>query len=225
MSAINGRKSGRKPAKKTAKKKPARKPTLKQDAFVDHYFTNGGNGTAAARDAGYKGTDHTLAQVAYENLRKPEIASRVRARLDGMAATADEVLFLLGDHLRADLADLADCFKPDGSLDLVAAQQRGVSRLVKKIKTNSREVTHDDGVTERIVTTELELHDAQGAARVLADLHGLKQQPKENETDLKNRREWAETQLQRVMDELALDRPNALEWMRAHTPQAAQWIS
>jgi len=48
--------------------------TYKQRRFVELYD---GNGVDACRKAGYKGTNHTLEQVAYENLRllqqlKPE---------------------------------------------------------------------------------------------------------------------------------------------------------
>lgn len=51
--------------------------TPKQQRFVDAYT---GNGTAAARAAGYKGTDATLAQVASENLKKPEVLEAIQAR-------------------------------------------------------------------------------------------------------------------------------------------------
>lgn len=51
--------------------------TPKQQAFVDAYT---GNGTAAARAAGYKGNDATLAQVASENLKKPEVLAAIQAR-------------------------------------------------------------------------------------------------------------------------------------------------
>lgn len=51
--------------------------TPKQQKFVDAYT---GNGTAAARAAGYAGNDATLAQVASENLRKPEVLAAIQAR-------------------------------------------------------------------------------------------------------------------------------------------------
>lgn len=51
--------------------------TPKQQAFVDAYT---GNGTAAARAAGYKGSDATLAQVASENLKKPEVLEAIQVR-------------------------------------------------------------------------------------------------------------------------------------------------
>jgi hypothetical protein len=39
------------------------------------------------------------------------------------------------------------------------------------------------------------------------------------------KREWAEGQLERVMEKLNLQREEAVEWMRANTPTAAQWIN
>ena len=65
--------------KKTAKaKKPTKKTlTTKQQRFVDLYD---GNATEAARQAGYKGNDKTLAEVGAENLRKPGIKKAIKAR-------------------------------------------------------------------------------------------------------------------------------------------------
>ena len=54
-----------------------KKLTTKQQRFVDFYD---GNATEACRKAGYKGSNHTLEQVAYENLRKPEIVSAIESR-------------------------------------------------------------------------------------------------------------------------------------------------
>lgn len=54
------------------------KLTLKQEKFCIEYVKNGGNATAAARDAGYKGNDNTLSSVGDENLRKPAIIDRLK---------------------------------------------------------------------------------------------------------------------------------------------------
>lgn len=51
--------------------------TLKQRRFVEAY---NGNGVEAAKKAGYRGTDNTLAQVARENLRKPHILELIESR-------------------------------------------------------------------------------------------------------------------------------------------------
>ena len=50
----------------------------KQEAFIREYDRSNGNGTQAARKAGYSASsDAVLAQQAYENLRKPEIRRRL----------------------------------------------------------------------------------------------------------------------------------------------------
>ena len=54
--------------------------THKQILFVEHYIQNGGNGTAAARAASYKGSTATLGAVAHENLNKPHIRDEIRRR-------------------------------------------------------------------------------------------------------------------------------------------------
>lgn len=53
--------------------------THKQILFVEHYIQNGGNGTAAARAAGW-GSTATLGAVAYENLNKPHIGDEIGRR-------------------------------------------------------------------------------------------------------------------------------------------------
>lgn len=55
----------------------ARPLTSKQRKFVEAYA---GNGTEAARVAGYRGDENVLAQVARDNLRKPQIAEAIRKR-------------------------------------------------------------------------------------------------------------------------------------------------
>ncbi|MEZ5555255.1 terminase small subunit [Haliea sp.] len=54
--------------------------TQKQLLFVENYIQTGGNGTAAARAAGYRGSSATLGAVAHENLNKPHIIDAVARR-------------------------------------------------------------------------------------------------------------------------------------------------
>lgn len=51
--------------------------TPKEQRFVDAYA---GNGTEAARVAGYAGSDGVLSQTAYRMLRKAHIAQAIKAR-------------------------------------------------------------------------------------------------------------------------------------------------
>lgn len=53
------------------------KLTAKQRRFAHVYD---GNGTKAAREAGYSGGENVLAQVARENLRKPQIRQLIDSR-------------------------------------------------------------------------------------------------------------------------------------------------
>lgn len=53
------------------------KLTIKQQRFIDYYD---GNATEAARKAGYKGIDNTLAVIGKENLRKLHIKDAIEKR-------------------------------------------------------------------------------------------------------------------------------------------------
>lgn len=56
--------------------------TEKQRRFVEAYMGEAaGNGTEAARLAGYKGNSRTLGQVASENLAKPDIAKAIASEV------------------------------------------------------------------------------------------------------------------------------------------------
>ncbi len=72
--------------------------TAKQRAFVDWYCSASVNmnGTEAAKRAGYRGNRNTLASVAKENLRKPQICrevdSRIAKALSGAEITVEAIL-------------------------------------------------------------------------------------------------------------------------------------
>lgn len=111
----------------------ARQFTAKQLLFIDAYLANGGNGTRAAEAAGYKGSEDVWAQVAYENLRKPEIEAEINRRLS-QYMSADEVLYRLSEIANADLGDVLD---EDGRVDLKKAKRLGKTRFLKVIKLKS----------------------------------------------------------------------------------------
>lgn len=62
--------------------------TAKQLRFVEHYIELG-NGTEAARLAGYEGSTGTLALIASENIRKPKIAAAIEQRRAQAAQRAE----------------------------------------------------------------------------------------------------------------------------------------
>lgn len=70
----------------------SRNLTIKQKRFVDAYTGPArGNGTQAARLAGYAGTENTLAVVARENLRKPQIQDAIGVALSTEGEAAEDV--------------------------------------------------------------------------------------------------------------------------------------
>jgi len=52
-----------------------------QQRFVQEYVAANGNGTQAARKAGYKGTDNALGVQAHDNLRLPKVNSAIAQEL------------------------------------------------------------------------------------------------------------------------------------------------
>ena len=80
--------------------------TQKQMLFVENYIQTGGNGTAAARAAGYRGNLATLGAVAHENLNKPHIVDaiaqrqrEIRERLEITTQSKREQLWALANEV------------------------------------------------------------------------------------------------------------------------------
>lgn len=88
----------------------SRQLTIKQEAFIAAYLGEAkGNASEAARIAGYS----KPAEQGYENLRKPQIASRVKEHVAAKFATADAVLAELTDVAMADWRDFIEIIARD----------------------------------------------------------------------------------------------------------------
>jgi hypothetical protein len=233
------KKAAKKPAKKAAKKqakkaakKQAKKLTLKQEAFKEHYIANGGNGVRAARDAGYQGNTNTLNQVARDNLQKPTIQTAVQQRiLDVVKADTDEVLRLFAAHMRGDVADFEGLFLPDGRLDLAKAKELGVSRLIKKLDYEPVSFIVGEDLRQVVYyRCKIEMHDPQSAASKLADIFGMKQQPRANEADRERKTQLYERMIERVIQRTleergeTLGRPEAISLIAEYQPEIKEYI-
>lgn len=135
--------------------------TGKQQAFINAYLSNGFNGTEAARTAGYKGNDATLAAVAYENLRKPHIAAVIKQRFEELTMSSEEVLARLSNMARTDMTDFMQVY-PGGmpAFDFEKAAEANRLGLIKKFKVTPKSI-------------ELELYDAQAALVHMGKYHAL----------------------------------------------------
>lgn len=108
--------------------------TDKQYMFVECYLTCF-NATEAARQAGYRGNDKTLAVTGWQNLRKPNVAEAIRRRLEAQAMQTGEALKRVADIARGNMAQFLTVDPSTGAitLDMAQALKDGAGGLIKSI--------------------------------------------------------------------------------------------
>jgi hypothetical protein len=85
--------------------------------------------------------------------------------------SADEALKLLADQARGDIVDVMDVTPMGYVVDMAKAKERGVTRLIHRVKQKTVTISGKDGEQE-IHTTEIELYDAQSALDKILRVHG-----------------------------------------------------
>lgn len=197
--------------------------TVKEQRFVEG-VARGKSKTQAAKDAGYSAK--SAADIGKQNSRKLPIDQAVQERISTIKADTNEILSLFAMHLRGDFGDFdGDCWNEDGTISWPVAKKRGLSRLVKKVKR--RTIPQKNAAP--IIETEVELYDSQSAGRTLAEIAGLKQQPRENNADKKDRMKHYEALIQRIIDRalgngLEVSREQAIEKVIEREPEAAKYL-
>jgi phage terminase small subunit len=136
-----------------------KKLTNKQRIFIDEYLRSF-NATRAAIRAGY--SEHTAYSSGQRLLKDVELKSLIDARIAESHMGADEALKLLADMARGDIGDLVD---NNSLLDLRMAREKGMTKLLRKIKQKT--ITHigkleNEGDTE-ITEIEFEMYSAKDA--------------------------------------------------------------
>lgn len=148
--------------------------TERQRKFVNAYVSNGRNGTAAAREAGYSGSDATLAVNASQLIRRPKVQDAISqlvgkaiARSErGAIATLEECLEFESRLIRARVGDyLGDSGEAD-----VAKIKAAPEGLIRKLKIKST----TDAEGQVYAQHEIELESAQDAAKTLIKHHTAK---------------------------------------------------
>jgi len=112
-----------------------KKLTEKQRLFIERYNVHG-NGVRAAKEAGYKGTDNTLNQVARDNLQKPTIAAEIRKH---QKATSERNA-IDADWVNNRLASVAESSSSDAAVVSalnVLSKNLGIQNHEKKINMNT----------------------------------------------------------------------------------------
>ena len=148
-----------------------KKLTRKQQIFIDEYLKSF-NAAAAARIAGY--SEASIYEIASRLLTNDNIKAQIEARMIESHMSADEALKLMSDIARGDVAQLLDISSMGGNLDLKTAQERGLTKLIKKFKqrTTTRLSKTDEGEDTETHDIEIELYDAQAAQRDILKITG-----------------------------------------------------
>lgn len=142
----------------------------KHQKFVDEYLRCW-NGTRAYMRV-YRNSSYDSARAnAPKLLANDSIAQTISERMNEAHMSADEALEILAAQARGDIGNFSDRL---GQLDLQAAKEAGISRLIKKFKqrTTTKISKGDKDDDTEIHDVEIELYDAQSAAEKILKVHG-----------------------------------------------------
>jgi phage terminase small subunit len=151
-----------------------KKLSAKYRRFVDAYLTTW-NATDAWQKTHPKCTRESARRQGSLLLTNIDVSNAITARLAEVHMGADEVLKLLADMARGDMGEFMDIGGTYFNLDLQGAKEKGLTKLIKKVKQKTtifsakKESDEDREVTE----TEIELYDAQAALEKIGRHHHL----------------------------------------------------
>jgi len=218
MSAKNGKTNGRKNGNDNGNgAKPAPEESLKVELFWRFLLGDAkGNGTEAARMAGFAGDDNALGVYAHRLIRTRQVRERIQARLeDALSLTPNEVIGVLTSHLRADVTEI---LTEGGHLDVATLRDRKLGHLIKKIRTR-RYVERTGEVEQPVEVTEVELHDSFKAGVQLSRIMGIEKQPAMNPNDEQARIDAA---VKQFMERTGANEEQAREYLAPHIPEVKE---
>jgi phage terminase small subunit len=121
----------------------------------------------AARDAGY--SRGSIRGTVYRIMKSPYVRSRIEAHLEAANLNTDEIIGGYVSQMRCDIADLI----PDCDI-LIAAQQKGISHNIKRVRKRQKFIRQKNGRMKREVWWDIDIYSAQQAANALARILDLK---------------------------------------------------
>lgn len=141
------------------------KLTNKQRVFIAEYIKDF-NASRAARVSGY--SLNNAQQIGSKLLHMPAVKAAIEQAISERIMAADEVRLRLADIARGDMGNFMSITSVSFGLDLQAAQEQGLTKLIKKVKQTT--VTTEDAERN---TIEIELYDAQAALTTIGKHLGL----------------------------------------------------
>lgn len=141
----------------------------KHQKFVNEYLLCF-NGTDAYTKTYPKSSRDSARTTASELLAKPNIQAEIKSRLAEVHMSADEALKLRADIARGDITDLLTSL---GTVDISLIKEKGLGRLIKKIK--QRTITKigkgDKDDDTEIHEIEIETYPADSAQQDILKIH------------------------------------------------------
>jgi phage terminase small subunit len=149
--------------------------SVKYQEFINEYFKNRFNGTKAYRHVFPDASYDTASVNASKLLRTAKVAAEIKRRMELRTMRADEVLVLLTEQAKSNIADfLVDDGEGDIQIKLLDknGKIKGKSRLIRKLTQTKRKITSENAVIDE-VKLSLEMYSAQAAAKLIGDHYGL----------------------------------------------------
>lgn len=112
--------------------------TQKQKLFIENYLGSW-NATEAARQAGYKGNDVTLATIGHENLHdKPYITEEINRRIEQLRDEHGQDALRAIEHFRANGSKISAGMKTGVGFIYFIREQYGSTKIGKTINIKRR---------------------------------------------------------------------------------------
>lgn len=146
----------------------------KNQAFVDEYFICNMNATEAYLRLHPKSSYDAARSSAARLLSNANISSAILNQMKKKHMDADEALARMALFARGDMGELLDTNTMGFNLDMQAAKEKGLTRLIKRVKQKTttfiakKESEEDREVTE----LEVELYPADNAVKTILQVHG-----------------------------------------------------
>lgn len=160
---------------------PEKKLTEKQEKFCQEYVIDL-NAGAAARRAGY--SEKTDYSIGWENLRKPEIQSRIAELRKETASALNITREKVAQELaRIAFSDVREVFTEDGALKPISEWPDEVAAAIGSVETDELFEGRGEDREKVGVTRKVKTWDKVKAAEALAKLMGWNSPDKHAFTD------------------------------------------
>jgi hypothetical protein len=148
--------------------------SIRDQETIREYFSNGYNATRAWMVTHPDATYESAKANASRWLTHANVKAAVAQRMAEIHMDVEEATARLSDIARGDIAELMDVSSVGFSLDMAKAKEKGLTKLIKKVKQKTTVHLAKSGSDEdrEVHEIEIELYNAHEAQRDILKLHG-----------------------------------------------------